>query len=310
MSDQEPVLPLSSASKVASYPIAPKKPNAYHSAIELSQAIHRINLLNTPAWSPSFKPSSSSSSHGLRILELGCGQGTCTQVLAEAVSSSNGHIDAVDPASLDYGAPFTIGQAQSHLSSGPVGNLITWHQADPLEFLSRDQEPKWDVAILAHCIWYFKSPSLLAQILSALRGRVKNVLIAEYALHATEKTATPHVLASLARAGFEAHREKSQENIQTTIGPAGIKKVAEGAGWKVRGEDTVVPEPELSDGEWEVGTVLEQDFVDQVEKEIGDERVRSFLVAARDAVIAAVEVIGGEKNVRTMDVWVARLVEA
>ncbi|KAM7201940.1 putative SAM-dependent methyltransferase [Naviculisporaceae sp. PSN 640] len=304
MSGQQPVLPLDSASKIASYAIAPEKPNAYHAAIELSQAIHRINLINTTAWSPSFI-----NSHGLRILELGCGQGTCTQVLAEAISSSNGHIDAVDPAPLDYGAPFTIGQAQSHLSSGPLGKLITWHQADPLEFLSRDQEPKWDVAILAHCIWYFKSPSMLGRILSALKGRVKNVLIAEYALHATEKRATPHVLASLARAGFEAHREKSQENIQTTIGPAGIKKVAKDAWWKVQRDNMVVPEPELSDGQWEAGTVIGKEFVEEVEKEIGDERVKSFLVAARDAVIASVEGIGSVNNVRTMDVWVASLSE-
>lgn len=234
-------------------------------------------------------------------------------MLAEAVasSSSGGHIDAVDPAPLDYGAPYTIGQAQSHLSSGPLGDLITWHQADPLAFLARarDQETKWDVAILAHCIWYFKSPSALWEILSALKGRVRKVLVAEYALHATEQRAVPHVLASLARAAFEAHRRESQENIQTTLSPVGIKKIAQEVGWKVEGEVTVVPEQGLSDGEWEAGTVVGDGFVDELEKEIGDERVKALLVAARDTVVAAVEGIGGVKNVRTMDVWVASFVE-
>lgn len=47
-------------------------------AVELSQAVHRINLTN--AWGPAIGPST-------RVNELGCGQGTCTQALAEAVSS-------------------------------------------------------------------------------------------------------------------------------------------------------------------------------------------------------------------------------
>jgi ubiquinone/menaquinone biosynthesis C-methylase UbiE len=40
---------------------------------------------------------------GSRVLELGCGQGDCTVVLAEAVGEK-GHVDAVDPGVADYGA--------------------------------------------------------------------------------------------------------------------------------------------------------------------------------------------------------------
>ena len=39
---------------------------------------------------------------GSRVLEIGCGQGDCTVVLAEAVGE-NGHVDAVDPGAHDYG---------------------------------------------------------------------------------------------------------------------------------------------------------------------------------------------------------------
>lgn len=41
---------------------------------------------------------------GSRVLEIGPGQGDCTIVLATAVGES-GHVDAVDPAPLDYGTP-------------------------------------------------------------------------------------------------------------------------------------------------------------------------------------------------------------
>jgi predicted methyltransferase len=37
-----------------------------------------------------------------RVVELGCGQGHCTVVLADAVGDE-GHIDAVDPIAPDYG---------------------------------------------------------------------------------------------------------------------------------------------------------------------------------------------------------------
>jgi precorrin-6B methylase 2 len=55
------------------------------------QMDHRIDLI--AFWN--IKP-------GSRILELGCGQGDCTIALADAVGP-DGHIDAVDPGSPDYG---------------------------------------------------------------------------------------------------------------------------------------------------------------------------------------------------------------
>lgn len=42
---------------------------------------------------------------GSKILEIGCGQGDCTTVLANAVGE-RGTVVAVDPAELDYGAHF------------------------------------------------------------------------------------------------------------------------------------------------------------------------------------------------------------
>jgi 16S rRNA A1518/A1519 N6-dimethyltransferase RsmA/KsgA/DIM1 with predicted DNA glycosylase/AP lyase activity len=52
---------------------------------------HRIELVDF--WG--IKP-------GSRVLELGCGQGDCTVVLADAVGET-GHVDAVDPGAPDYG---------------------------------------------------------------------------------------------------------------------------------------------------------------------------------------------------------------
>lgn len=284
--NQAEVLPLSRASHIASYSIQDPK----HPEIELAQVAHRIRLVN--AWG--VQP-------GSRILEIGCGQGTCTAVLAEAVGP-DGHVDGVDPAPGDYGAPFTLDQAQEVLSASAVGSRISWHQDDPTRFLS-GTEAKWDAAVLAHSIWYFAEPEVLNSILKALRGRVDKVYVAEYALHATKETAVPHVLSAMTRATLEAHKTESTENIRTLLGPGEIKEMAETIGWSVGKEETIVPGKGLLDGYWEASMTGSSMFLGEVEADIKDARVVSLLRSGRDAVIAAAGRIGGMKKVTTMDVW-------
>lgn len=293
MSSTKEVLPLSAATKIASYQLLP--PNGL--AIEVAQATHRINLINS--WSV-IQP-------GSRVLEIGCGQGNCTAVLAEAVGPT-GHVDAVDPAPANYGAPFTLAQAQQHISdNSEIGNRITWHRASPEEFLrgreEEEEEKTWDVAILTHCIWYFKSPSVLGAILDALKGRVQKVCIAEYALRATEAKAVPHVLATLARGTLEAHKSKSSQNIQTPLSPNGIRNVAKAGGWTLEGESWLVPEEGLADGYWETSAVVSESFQREIDTGVDSDRVKVVLESARASVLAAVEAAGGVKSTRTMDVW-------
>ena len=145
--------------------------------------------------------------------------------------------------------------------------------------------------------------------MAALRGRVDRVLIAEYALHASEREAVPHVLATVARAALEAHKTDSSANIQTPLSPTAVVELAEAEGWKVVGEETVVPERELTDGYWEANSVVSQAFAEDIDKEVDDERVRVMLRSARYAVVAAAEGIGGMMKVRTMDVRVITLAQ-
>ncbi|KAJ9137487.1 SAM-dependent methyltransferase [Pleurostoma richardsiae] len=286
-------LPLEAASNIAGYSLHdPHRPE-----VEISQVEHRIRLINL--WDIGT---------GARVLEIGCGQGTCTAVLAEAVGA-NGHVDAVDPGPPDYGAPYTLAQAQAHLSASRVGSRIAWHRAQPVEFLNSTMKSEtWDVAVLAHCVWYFSSSDVLRDILESLQDRVKRVCIAEYALHATETAATAHVLAALARGTLETHKTQSHQNIQTPLSPGGIKRIAADIGWSVQGESSVVPEPGLLDGYWEVGMVASARFEEEIAAGVSDERVRTLLRSAREATIAAADAAGGAKKVRTMDVWAATLI--
>ncbi|KAI1306671.1 SAM-dependent methyltransferase [Xylaria venustula] len=289
-----PTLPLSLAPKIASYSL----PGPGHAEVEEPQAAHRIRLVN--AWGRI--------SPGSRVLELGCGQGTATAVLAEAVGET-GHVDALDPAPPDYGAPVTLGDAQQHLSAGPVGSRITWHRATLQQFLesaAAGTRPLWDVAVLAHSIWYLESEEHLEAILAMLHGRVRRVCVAEYALHASEKEAFPHVLAVLARGTLEANKDASTENVRSPLSPSIILKKACRAGFKCIKSETLVPEPGLLDGSWEVGTVVSEHFMREADKVLYG-NMRAMVASARDATVAAVNALHGAK-VRTMDVWVATLI--
>lgn len=64
--------------------------------IQLVQTEHRMKLAEF--WQIT---------EGERVLEVGCGQGDTTAVLAHYVGAS-GSVHAIDIASPDYGAPFTL----------------------------------------------------------------------------------------------------------------------------------------------------------------------------------------------------------
>ncbi|KAH7337747.1 hypothetical protein B0J17DRAFT_756969 [Rhizoctonia solani] len=235
-----------------------------------SQTAHRVNLAK--AWDIT---------ENSRVLELGCGQGDCTAVLASAVGDG-GYVTGVDPAPLDYGHSI-------HLLKSKIGHRMAFVQADPIEFLnSPENQNTFDTAVLAHCIYYI----------------IKKVCIAEYALSSSHLDGYPHVLAVLAQAMIEVHKDadESDSNVRTVLGPEGIEKLAKEVGWAVSSADVIVPEKEQEDGRWEVGALLaytEEDLVGL----ISDERERAAIDGMKGSVSRSVGKLGGVKNVRTMDVW-------
>lgn len=285
---------------------------------------------------------------GAKILELGCGQGDCTTVLANAVGKQ-GSVVAVDPAELTYGkplylflnlvlireirvkgsrlialagAPWDLGQAQSHISKGPLGERITWVKQTPLDYLSSlettysvsslpTREAKaFDATVLAHCLWYFASPSLIMSTFRALKQHSKRLLLAEWSLVAKDLSAQPHVLAALTQAALECRKpEKSESNVRTVLSPKRLTELALAAGWQLEDETLVQSGEGLLDGQWEVSACLNSSFEKEVEEQVCDERERAVVFASRDACEASLKGIpGGRKGVRSMDVWVASFV--
>ncbi|KAH8698114.1 SAM-dependent methyltransferase [Phaeosphaeriaceae sp. PMI808] len=274
-----------------------------HFSIQHPQTLHRLALLQH--WNITA---------GSQVLELGCGQGDCTTVLAHAVGEQ-GSVVAVDPADLDYGAPYTLGQAQSHISQGPLGRRITWVQQPPLEYLSSlaslpaGGSKVFDATVLAHCLWYFSSPSLILSTFRALRQHSKRLLLAEWSLVATHPSAQPHVLAALTQAALECRKPQSESNVRTVLGPKRLTELALAAGWQLESEARVQGGEGLLDGQWEVSACLSSTFAREIEDLVSDERERGVVLALRDACEASLEgVQGGQKGVRAMDVWTASFV--
>ena len=283
--------PLSIAPTIAAYNI--NTPETL--AIEIDQATHRLNILNF------FKIPTSSN-----ILEVGCGQGTCTVALGHFAGPS-GHVDALDPAPLDYGAPYTLGQAQDHITKGEMGGRITFWQKRLEDFLQETGDEKWDCAVLVHCIWYLDSEETLTSMLKALKGRVNKLCIAEYSMQASSPAAVPHLLAALAQATLAAHHPESEANIRCLLTPTDIKRISDEVGWKVEEETMIQPDESLQDGKWEVGGVKSPEFLDDVEKYVSDTKVKTLLRGQREAVLRVDKQLAGTKA-RTMDVWAATLV--
>lgn len=82
-----------------------------------------------------------------------------------------------------------------------------------------------------------------------------------------------------------------------------IQSLAAGAGLSpVPGVKVFEPVMELLEGKWEVATVLDEEFEKEVKVAPGP-REQAAILAQREAVIRAVDRVGGVKEVRTMDVF-------
>ncbi|KAJ5176924.1 uncharacterized protein N7482_002801 [Penicillium canariense] len=242
---------------------------------------------------------------GSKILEIGCGQGDCTLVMAYLVGEQ-GHVTGIDPAPLDYGAPITLGQAQDKLKQSAIGDRITFHRSDLEGFLdSSASEPLYDFAVFARSTWYFPSAEALTPILVALRGRTKHLCIAEYATDIQgDIAALPHLLAAISQAEFNSRDNNldRDDNIQSIITPQKIRELTLEAGWVLKKEDVIRSPEDQEDARWEVGRVLSEGY---------RVRSRSYGGASRqeyaDALISAIEeskrALGPNPKLRTLPTW-------
>ncbi|KDQ12907.1 hypothetical protein BOTBODRAFT_34051 [Botryobasidium botryosum FD-172 SS1] len=235
---------------------------------------------------------------GSKVLEIGCGQGECTAVLAEVVGP-DGHVTALDPAPPSHGAPITLGEGQAFLSQGRLGDRITWVEADPVAFLETNTE-KYDIAVFAHCLWYFSSPTEIYNALRHAGQHAKTVCIAEWSL--SSASADAHILTVLGKAVLECHKSESVSNVRTVLSPARFREAADEVGLALKSEGIFTP---VSDpfGYREARMFLHDRTLLEIDEFVKDERQKSAVLALRDAVASSVQRVGEVEKVESMDTW-------
>lgn len=210
------------------------------------QTRHRMRLVET--WGIE---------EGDRVLEIGCGQGDTTAVLAYMVGES-GFVHGIDLADPEYGSPVSIGESAEFLKRSELGSRIQMDfNFDFLKADARLEEEGYDIVVLSHSSWYLRSHDQLLAILQKARKIADRICFAEADVRIDRMDQVPHLLAVLIQAQVEVFKANSVSNIRTLVGREDAIRLMERAGWHIVEEDRV-EEPELQDGEWEIQYTLHE----------------------------------------------------
>lgn len=215
---------------------------------------------------------------GDRILEVGCGQGDMTAVLAAAVGES-GHVTAVDPADPSYGAPVTLGESAAFLSGSPLGTRIEFRFGfDVLAETFPDNS--FDHVVLSQCAWYFASLSQLRATLARVRPWARRLCFAEWDLCPASHDQLAHLLAVQIQGMIEASGERGDGNVRTPFSRETLLRILVEAGWRAA-EPRTVDTAGVHDAAWEIAIC----------REIVAERLHTVPVPMRDLIASHVHVL-------------------
>lgn len=188
---------------------------------------------------------------GSRVLEIGCGQGDTTAVLAFLVGDK-GFVHGLDIAPPSYGSPITVGDAAEYLMKSMLGKQIRMEfELDVLAAEVDFPENSFDYVVLSHCSWYLKSADELQALLEKTKKWAKQLCFAEWDPRLQTIEQYPHFLAVHIQAQYECFKENSFSNVRTLFTPNDISAIAESTGWTINDEQSI-SSAKLQDGKWEV----------------------------------------------------------
>ena len=205
---------------------------------------------------------------GARVLEIGCGQGDTTLVLADAVGPT-GHVLAVDLANQNYGAPLTLGESTDHLKRGPLGDRMSFQfECDALAATFKQEE--FDYVVMAHCTWYFSNLEILQDTLNRIQPWAPRLCLSEWTLEPETPDQMAHFLAILIQGQIESFKEESESNVRSPYAKQTVDLLLTNAGYEVESEARI-DTSELEDARWEVTAALAEPT------DVLSDRLKSFV---------------------------------
>lgn len=186
---------------------------------------------------------------GMHVLEIGCGQGDTTLVLADAVGES-GRVTAIDIASKEYGAPLTLEEAANRIMRTSLGDRISFHFET--DFLAFEEETAFafDAVVLSHASWYFENEQTLIDYIDKVKEIANQICFAEWDLDYTRSGQRAHFLAASLLA-LHSSQIGNGGNIQCLFGKRQVKGILENTGFQITRE-TIIDAAYLQDGGWEI----------------------------------------------------------
>ncbi len=192
--------------------------------------------------------------YGSRVLEIGCGQGETTAVLAYTVGE-NGFVYAVDLANENYGSPENLGTARERLMSSHLGDRINIDLGVNILNPSFDFDVNsFGYVVLSHCIWYLSSQEELRDILFKVRRWAPRICIAEWDPRPTTFGQYHHFMAADIQAVCESYHVSDHFNIKTMFYPHEIENALCSCGWDITSQGSV-DAYDVQDAMWEIDIV-------------------------------------------------------
>lgn len=221
---------------------------------------------------------------GASVLEIGCGQGDMTAVLADAVGEG-GRVVAVDIADPSYGSPVTLGESAVFLKETPLGSRVDIRfGVDVLDEATRFADDAFDYVVLSHCSWYFASLGQLRRTLDRVRPWAQRLCFSEWSLQPESAGQLPHLLAVLIQGQVEAQGARGDGNVRTPFSYESLARSLAATGWRPVIKRDVDTSP-MQDADWEVDACLR--MIESAERLEGfSELARDFLVSQADVLRA------------------------
>lgn len=214
-----------------------------HRDIQSKQTEHRMRLVDT--WDIQA---------GDKVLEIGCGQGDTTAVLAYHVGEQ-GRVHGVDIAPKTYGSPVTIGQSIEYLQATDIGKRVVVDFETDILKDNVTTQGHYDAVVLSNCSWYFSSHEQLLGVLKKLKQYGDKLCFSEYDMRISDMKQYAHFLAIMIQSQWEVCKESSLSNIRTLTSYADMIRLMELAGWQVQKQSTVHAK-DMDDAKWEIAYTL------------------------------------------------------